>query len=747
MAFSLTLFAGWLMLASAARATLPTPLLHYTFDEAAGTAAATDSGVSPGADGVFNGAATRTANTPNGQGYALDLSTSGVNDYVRCGDPAKLNNRAALSNAVTLTLWVNLRGNQSMNDRLISKLSATGGFELRFANSSATSAQPLYACDTTSSGALSSSVNLSGRWVFLAATYDGSKTSGNVVFYSGGTNSAVTLMNTTSWALGAITNSGTELRVGGTAASSADRTPPAWIDDVRIYDGVLSITDLEAVRAEGGLPSPLQFMTQPASQSVYQGASNLTLSAIPSSIPDYAQWYFNGTNAENAISGATNTSLVLSNVTLATAGTYSIFASNSAGGMWSSNAVVTVVPLTVTGRLTNLWNLLPGERSYITADNNNAYERGLAYNPVTGDLLLACQYPTNNIVVLNSTNGEEKSYMNQQGITGLGGSALNMVGVADDGVVYGANATANAGSSSTPYYLYRWDDTSSNSAPVVMFAGDPGYNTAAAGLRWGDNFIVRGAGATTQILIAPGSGTNVCLFTVAEGGGFQQNIISVSNVASGFGHFGLAFGPGTNTFWAKTRYQPLCLVQFDVATAQGGAVYSAPTNIVTNLFRFIAADANQKYLAGITTVSSAMVDNVSLFDISVAGSDPSLLDQALYATANRSSFLSGAGTGVSTFGGDCLFTLDSNNGIKAFRVSSVAPLSPFSVLSVTPQAEGKVAVSWQSVAGHVYQVQTRADLASGSWANVGAAISASGTVTSATNSVSGDTQFFRVLGQ
>src|SRR5205809_985886 len=92
------IFAGLLLAAANVRATPPTPLLHYSFDDGSGAVPASDSGVAPQTNGLFNGSATRTTNTPTGTGYALDISTSGLNDYVHCGDPAKLNGSASLSN-------------------------------------------------------------------------------------------------------------------------------------------------------------------------------------------------------------------------------------------------------------------------------------------------------------------------------------------------------------------------------------------------------------------------------------------------------------------------------------------------------------------------------------------------------------------------------------------------------------------------------------------------------------------------
>lgn len=507
---------------------------------------------------------------------------------------------------------------------------------------------------------------------------------------------------------------------------------------------------LNAVEIVPGLPVLTNFPTtitsQPGNVSAYEG-STITMNAQVGGVPPlFYQWYSNSV----PIISATNASLVLSNVTADMSANYNFVVSNVVNAATSSNAMLTIVPFFNTAQMTNIWNLLPGDRFYITADNNNAYERGLAYDPVTGDLLLVAHYPSNNIVVLNATNGAQKYFMNMDGIA-AGAAGANMIGVADDGMVYVGNATVNAGLATSPYVLSQWADDASNTPGYTVFQGDPGYNTPAAGLRWGDNITVRGSGAGTQILAAPGSGTNVnyvCLFTEAGTGAFNPNMIDITNVppsTNGFARFGIAFGPGTNTFWAKTLSESLFLVQFDAASGTGGVIYTA-SNSVPGGYRFISTDSNQKWMAGVYTLNSSLPDNVRLYDISAYTNGPVLADQELYATTNHSTFLIGAGTGQTVFGGtNYLFALDSNNGIKAFLINT--GLLPYNITSIVPSAGANVVLTWQSVAGHSYQIQTRSNLFSGTWSDLGSPVTASGTQTSATNTIAQPAQFFRVKGQ
>ncbi|MEO5804157.1 MAG: fibronectin type III domain-containing protein [Verrucomicrobiota bacterium] len=80
-------------------------------------------------------------------------------------------------------------------------------------------------------------------------------------------------------------------------------------------------------------------LTQPQNSSVLRG-SNSTFSIIASGIlPLSLQWRWNGTN----ISNATNSTLNLTNVQLADAGTYSVIISNRAGMVTSGTATLTVI--------------------------------------------------------------------------------------------------------------------------------------------------------------------------------------------------------------------------------------------------------------------------------------------------------------------------------------------------------------------------------------------------------------------
>ncbi len=227
---------------------LPQPLLHYTFDEASsGTTAVLDHGSGTPFDGTFVGNATRTNNTPAGfsQGalnVSMPVGTSpNNNNYVSGGDISKLN---GLTN-LTITTWINLRTSPLVLDRILScGSSLANGLDL-YTGNSATALKLTQRIGATST-AFTNAINASLKWVFIAVTWDGLTCN----LYQGGEEFEDDVVQLASVAQASMTiSSASDFRVSSTArAPTTDRTPPAWIDDVRIYGTALSTSDLNLIR-------------------------------------------------------------------------------------------------------------------------------------------------------------------------------------------------------------------------------------------------------------------------------------------------------------------------------------------------------------------------------------------------------------------------------------------------------------------------------------------------------------------
>lgn len=505
------------------------------------------------------------------------------------------------------------------------------------------------------------------------------------------------------------------------------------------------------------LPARLASQPFPAKQTIY-ATMNATFSASASgTLPISYQWYYNGTPLADgaAVSGANSNILTLQNVAPEAAGNYSLLVSNSFGQQLGSNAVLAVNPDTIffnTTRMTNIWNLRPGQRSYLNTINT---ERGIAYNPFTTNLYVVSSVSntvTALVAVLDARTGADKYSLNTSGVfTGVGTSslALNQIGVGDDGAVYGVSQVINA--TNYAFYIYRWLDDEESTSPGLIFFGDPAAGVAP-GLRWGDNFAVRGAGADTQILMAPGSGTNVVLLRTSSGSDFQFEVppavIAISgltdtNLASGFGMRGVAFGPGTNTFWAKNYSNDLYLVQFDVDSRTGAVVQAYAPGQLSKAVG-LSVGASQQLLA--TVALDPAGQNVQVYSISNLAAGPSLVDQSFYLDQNPNDPAIGGGWASTALGSNYLFALDANNGIKAFMINTNwTPLAPYSISGIAAN-NGQAVITSAAAAGHGYQLQSTPSLTPAVWSNVGRPTTATSDLLSMTNMISTTNMFYRLQG-
>jgi len=138
------------------------------------------------------------------------------------------------------------------------------------------------------------------------------------------------------------------------------------IDDLAVFNRALSTAEVQSIYNAGnqgkcGLPPTI--LTQPQNRTVRAG-TNVTFNVVASGTsPLLYQWQFNITNI---IVGATNSSLVLSNVQPATNGSYTVSVSNSLNSVTSAPADLSVRYAFVFGNGQNLTNT---EYSFIGSVN------------------------------------------------------------------------------------------------------------------------------------------------------------------------------------------------------------------------------------------------------------------------------------------------------------------------------------------------------------------------------------------
>ena len=330
----------------------------------------------------------------------------------------------------------------------------------------------------------------------------------------------------------------------------------------------------------------------------------------------------------------------------------------------NASAQVTLTP--VTGFGTNGW-LAPGSTPFLGTTNN---ERGLAYNPVTGNLLLVSRSGGNNVRILDSATGADLGGLNTAGVSG-GAIVINMVAVADDGSIYVDNLTNAVG---VNFKIYRWNDeaTGATTPPLVVYSGIPGP------LRVGDAFAVfGGSGVTPLQFAAAGSGvvnqTNTTIGSNFVVGplDFSNNSITYSQIAgtaaTGNNDYRLAMtwvdgdtvigSQGTNA--RVTTFDPVTQTAvLDATVPVGGAARRAMDYAVIG---------GVPMLAVIDTNNSA----VTVLNVTDPG-NPILMASATTTTGALAANVNGAGSvawGAITGTTARLYAMSSNQGIQAFDFS------------------------------------------------------------------------------
>ena len=341
--------------------------------------------------------------------------------------------------------------------------------------------------------------------------------------------------------------------------------------------------------------------------------------------------------------------------------------------------------------------------------NAGNLERGMAYNPASGNLLVVSRNAANggNIRILNGTTGADIGSLNQTGVTG-GNFTMNMIGVADDGAIYLSNLSTNLTSSA--YKIYRWENE--QAVPTVVYNSTG--SDVLAGARLGDSFDVFGSGANTQMVAGYGlaaaiTGTNGFVkFATTDGLSYTSSNVAIAPAvdplvtpASGEFQYGITF-QDSDTIIGKSRANPATVV--DLSGTTGTVVSQQSTDgISMRLLDFAVVDG-KPLLATLEANGSPTATSrprVMIYDMS----DPSLplverkiaeataLPAALGPNGNASGQIKfGAINGKTA----TLFAMSTNNGIQAFTLSLETPVVDDADFNGDGVVDGADFLTWQT---------------------------------------------------
>jgi len=324
-----------------------------------------------------------------------------------------------------------------------------------------------------------------------------------------------------------------------------------------------------------------------------------------------------------------------------------------------------MVPLATFG--TNGW-LSPGTSGFLGTGN---LERGFAYNPVTGNLILCSRAGGPNLRILNGATGADLGGLDVTGLAG-GTFVVNMVDCAADGTIYACNLSTSI---TANFKVYKW------LAEVPGVPSTVAYDALPNVSRAGDSFAVTGGSGGNPIKFAA-AGSNTTVAT--PNSYFVVGTVDGSN--TGTTYSGIAGTPTANNGY---RLGLTFVDQNTLIGTQGAAAllttFSGTTATLVASVGTSAAQRPLDYAVINGTPVLALIDTnssiVSVYDIS-APSSPLLLTSATTTSGALTGNTNGTGSvqwGAITGNTATLYAMSSNQGIQAFTVTVATPANNRSV--------------------------------------------------------------------
>lgn len=331
-----------------------------------------------------------------------------------------------------------------------------------------------------------------------------------------------------------------------------------------------------------------------------------------------------------------------------------------------------------------------------TAVNAGNLERGMAYNPTTGNLIVVSRSTAGNgIRILNGTTGVDIGALNQgTGVISGGAFTTNMIGVADDGAIYVGNLTTNATTSA--FNIYRWA-SETDTAPTLAYSGAP-----LAGARLGDSLDVYGSGASTRIAVGYGNtpavaGNNsFALLTTADGLSFSASSIAVAGNPPEAGDFrlGITFTDADTVIGKQgsgTVGQEQFARQVDISGSTGTLALSIGSDGASLRPLDFATVSGRPLLAMVeATNSTDAIARARLFVYDQTNPTGTVAERKIAEGSNLplenpvtgpNQFPNGNGVGSVKFGAingnvATIYAMSTNNGIQAFTLTLDPVVTP-----------------------------------------------------------------------
>jgi len=248
-------------------------------------------------------------------------------------------------------------------------------------------------------------------------------------------------------------------------------------------------------------------------------------------------------------------------------------------------------------------------------------------------------------------------------------------------------------------HIYRWADSGRNTAPVMVYEGDPSGQPTTVNLRWGDVLAARGSGTNTELVLNCFEGTFGAVLkptdstmTVFTNYPFGDN--------AGGGSIGrsIQFG-ATNSVYEKRKGAGLFYSSYTL-TNQSDVLLSTIDSSPT--LGGVAVDEAHKLMIGVDFIGNpnSKPDAVALYDISDPAT-PMLVSEYNFP-ANQ---IANANVICQTIVvSNRVYSLDANNGLVAFNINPPVNSLPM-MLNIT-RSGSNVILSWANPVAVLQQAGT-----------------------------------------
>ncbi len=346
--------------------------------------------------------------------------------------------------------------------------------------------------------------------------------------------------------------------------------------------------------------------------------------------------------------------------------------------------VATAAPLTASVTMTPLASFGGGDGWVAPADGawlgTGNLTRGLAFNPATGNLLVAARTGGNAVKVLDGSTGAVLRDLSGIGsVTGGSGAVMNMISVGADGAVFLANLTTN--SSTSDFKVYRWANDSAGTNPSTWYSG-----AGLSGARIGDTLDAIGSGNGTLLAAGFGSSPAVTgnnsygILSDSDGDGtatWTTVTIGTNPPAGGDFRLGLTFADANTVL--GTASQNVRYTTY--AGAAGTLVDTVNTGTAGDRGLDFTTIGGVPYVAVLNSASSL----VSIWNVSNPAAP---VNEASLTTTSGTLSPNSNGTVAVAWGAvsgntATLYAMSTNQGIQAFTVTVPEPASAaFAALSL-----------------------------------------------------------------